>query len=249
MKYFINEAFTFILNQYIQNNEKPQLQAHDNAQMRILKTLIFIYNEIDIVNPYKTNNEKGLGGFDENIIKYGYSRNELEKFKRDVLNFYNKEVELNKNIIKEINPYLEEVEKDLIDLYYCKCIAFATSRNDIEFKKYLFTTKNEDTTVQAYNLLYSKNIKTTETYLEKALHRLDYPITFKPLLTNKLDNSIYEYFGIAKTIVDTWNQQQINSVNEQILGYAKTSLDDPELLNKINALLISRKKPKIEIVY
>ena len=79
---FVNDAINEGILNYINNINS------DDFITIIIKTLISIYGELDIINPYKTNTESGLGSFDENITKYGYKLEELSLFKQNVMNFY-----------------------------------------------------------------------------------------------------------------------------------------------------------------
>ena len=77
--FFINEAFTIGIKNYLEKNNSNDFITN------IIETLINIYGELDIINPYKTNTESGMGSFDENITKFGYSKENLSLFKQNTL--------------------------------------------------------------------------------------------------------------------------------------------------------------------
>lgn len=247
---FINEAVDFAIRDFLNNGHNPHSIKYSTFPILVIRTLILIYGEVDIINPFKTANEKGMGGFDVNLGKFGYPLKEINKFKEDFLNYYLNDKTINERVVKTKNIYLTEVEKDMIDMFFCKMKSVKVDDSEVnEFYSLLYTMDSKNTFIKSYNLLYAVDVNEVKHYYDFNMFQLNNPLTFKAIIINRLDFAIYNHFGISNDVVLSWNQEQVNSVNEQIFDYVQTSLDDPNLLNKMNHLLASRRKPKIHIVY
>ena len=247
---FINPAFQYAITEFIACKSSRHSVKYYDFYIMTIRALVFLYGEADIINSYKTMNEKGMGGFDVNVNKYGYPLSEINQFKIDFLNYYNIDMAEKRTIVKEKNKFLIEVEKDLIDMFFLKMQARALSTADINnFYAMLFTMDSANAYIKSFNLLTATDEYAVQNYFKIKLFQYENKIDFKAIIVNKLDMAIYNHFGIASDIVDKWTQSQVDYVNAQIFDYVKTSYDDPDLLNKMNQLLITRRKPKIEIIY
>ena len=95
---FINEGISNLLKKYLDSKDNPQSVNCNSFFSIIVQTLIFIYGELDILNPYQTNNPSGLS---TNLTKYGFSEKLYNEFIEQILIFYkneNKSSFLNKSL-------------------------------------------------------------------------------------------------------------------------------------------------------
>ncbi len=141
---FINKAFDEVINLYLEGTSKH------NFLVEVIKTLELIYNRLDIENPYIAKDETL---FDNNLLKFGYSKDKLTQFKMDFLLCY-------ENISNDIKPneYVVKLEKALIDMYLAK-----KSKNTIPedkekaFLDILYTPLSSDEIKISYNYLHSSD--------------------------------------------------------------------------------------------
>ena len=109
---FINEAFTKAINDYLSSVENPKGVVYNSFLVIVIRLLIVLYSELDIVNPMVINDEELLKN---NLAKYGYSKNDLEMFLSDLQVYYDIEKENENKMIKIQNPYFITIQKELID--------------------------------------------------------------------------------------------------------------------------------------
>lgn len=198
---FINEAINEGILNYLNNAN------NDDFITIIIKTLISIYGELDIINPYKTNTESGLGSFDENITKFGYSLEELSLFKQNVMNFY-----LTKNEMP--NKYFNEIEKQLIDMYFCR-ISSIDKKGEDSFKTLI---QFEGTNL---NMIYSINKEEIKRYFDYKNKMLNTNINYIVIENNTLNKEAYEILGYSYDNIISMNEQQLFDINNKVFEYFK----------------------------
>ena len=129
--YFVNEAFEKAINDYLESKNKQESILYNSFLVVVIRMLINIYSELDIINPFSIKNEDAL---DENLMKYGATITEINNLKRLIDGFY-KIYKKNMNVVdKEDNIYFIEVQKCLIDLFTIKRVNFGVT--DEEQKKF-----------------------------------------------------------------------------------------------------------------
>lgn len=198
---FINEAInTGILN-YLNN-----INNGDFITI-IIRTLISIYGELDIINPYKTNTESGLGSFDENITKFGYSIENLSLFKQNVINFY-----LTKNT--KPNKYFNIIEKSLIDMYFCKINSINKSDENSFVNLIQFEGSN-------LNTMYSTDKEEIRRYYDYKNKMLSTNIKYTALENNTLNKEAYEILGYSYDDIIKMNDEQLCDINNKVFEYFK----------------------------
>ena len=77
--FFINEAFETAINDYLKSKDKPESVLYNSFLVVVIRILINIYGELDIINPYQIKNENI---FDNNLLKYGSKKEEIDNLKR-----------------------------------------------------------------------------------------------------------------------------------------------------------------------
>ncbi len=123
-KTFINEAIGESIQNYLTYKNNPNREEFNTFLVVVIRTLTLIYGELDIVNPYRTNNERG---FDENLKKFGYSEEQLVEFKKEMLSFYQNKA--NDEICKELFVSLQE---KLVDMFALRKSHVLVSDEEIE---------------------------------------------------------------------------------------------------------------------
>lgn len=196
---FINEAInTGILN-YLNNVNG------DEFITIVIKSLVSIYGELDIINPYKTNTESGLGSFDENITKFGYSSEELSLFKQNVMNFY-----LTKNDMP--NKYFNIIEKQLIDMYFYKISSVVKNNADSFVNLIQFEGSN-------LNTVYSADKEEIKRYYDYKKKMLNTSIKYTAVENNTLNKEAYEILGYSYDNIASMNEDQLYDINNKVFEY------------------------------
>ena len=248
---FVNEAMSNAINNYFKYKDQPNRLGFNTFDVVVARVIVWLYGELDITNCIKTMNEHGMGGFDMNICKFGYPQEELVKFKDNFQKYY--EIDLkNRNLaIKEKNPYMDIVQKNLVDMFFYKKKMMNLDNNQTkEFYDFLFSIKSNDFYKQTQALLMSEDPYDIVYYFNLKMFRFDNHYSFYLYKLDVLDMAIYDFFNVPSEDVEQFSQKQINSVNSQIYGYYQIDESDPNKVDKlIAAINNTKKKPKIEIEY
>jgi len=247
---FINNAINDSIIMYYQAKEKPHSVEFNSFMVTVMRMIVLLYGELDITNCYHTKNEKGMGGFDTNITKYGYPPAKLEKFKENFEKYYEFDMRQRKLHIKRKNPYFNAVQKSLIDMMFAKNKRSPLDANQAqEFYNMLFTANSVDFYRRTFAILTAVNPYDVDEYFRKNMFMLSNKITIKPIRRRILSDDIYNFFGIKKELFDSFTQKQIDSVNKQIYDYYQVDPYDYQKEDKLRiAIAQAKKRPNIRIV-
>ncbi len=158
--YFINEAFDKAIKDYIQSKDKKDGVLYNSFLVVLIRKLSIIYNELDIVIPFEKQDEKL---FDANILKYGYSHNDLILFKNTIQLFYNNE---KNNIVPNTEFIL--IEKMLINMFMLKKVNFEiTLEEEKSFKELLYSPFSSNELIISYNYLHASDENEIISYFDE----------------------------------------------------------------------------------
>ena len=94
---FINEAFSKAISNYLSSADQPQGILYNSFLVVIIRLLINIYSELDIVNPMVVNDEELLI---TNLSKYGYEKENIKLFLSKIQLYYDLEKENEQKVVK-----------------------------------------------------------------------------------------------------------------------------------------------------
>ena len=247
---FINNAINDSIIMYYQAKEKPTSVDFNTFMVTVMRMIVLLYGELDITNCYHTKNERGMGGFDTNITKYGYPQKKLELFKKNFENYYEFDMKQRKLHIKRKNPYFNLVQKNLIDMMFAKNKRSPLdSKQAQEFYNMLFTANSIDFYRRTFALLTATDPFEVDEYFRKNMFMLSNKIKIEPIKRRILGQDIYDFFGIKKDIFEKLNQRQIDNINKQIYDYYQVDAKDYQKENKLRlAISTAKKRPNIRIV-
>ena len=225
---FVNEAINEGITNFVEGKNPEDFTTI------IISTLVNIYGQLDIVNPYKTKSEKS---FDSNITKFGYTKEDLSLFKQNVLNFY-----LSKD--EKPNKYFNKVEKQLIDMFFIKMNKMQLSESDINtFNSYI---QYEGTKL---NDIYSANKKEIKKYYNYKNKFRSFNINYKLEEQNKLNKEAYETLGYSYDNIVNMSDQELVLINQKVFDYYNidaSSADKYQRLNQAVAYFKQFPKKKVE---
>ena len=75
---FVNIAIQDAIETYMNYKQTTDNEMFFSFPVMVIRTLIAIYGELDIINPYRTKNEDRMGGLDENLTKFGFPTSSLK---------------------------------------------------------------------------------------------------------------------------------------------------------------------------
>ena len=235
--YFVNEAFEKAINDYLESKNKQESILYNSFLVVVIRMLINIYSELDIINPFSIKNEDAL---DENLMKYGATITEINNLKRLIDGFY-KIYKKNMNVVdKEDNIYFIEVQKCLIDLFTIKRVNFGViDEEQKNFFELLYTPGCPNAYRISINYKYADDpYEIAEYYKQKlTIDSKKENVPEKQLL----EFDVYKQFNISVADLSKMNNDEVKNLNKQIYD----SLDISE--NAINKDYLL--KEKLEAIY
>ena len=243
MQVFINEAFTKAINDYLKSVEQPKSVVYNSFLVVVIRLLIIMYSELDIVNPMVINDEDLLKN---NLAKYGYSKNNLDSFFSDLQVYYELEKDNENKTIKVKNPYFITVQKELIDMLIAKKLNFHLKEKEVQdFYSLLYTPYSRNPLQVSYNFLMADDVLEIDNYFKKQMKENVKVVV--PREKHYLNVKAYELLNYSMDQINNMDANEIDRVNHQVYDYFKireNAINKEYLLDKaIEA--IEREKNKV----
>ena len=243
MQVFINEAFTKAINDYLKSVEQPKGVVYNSFLVVVIRLLIIMYSELDIVNPMVINDEDLLKN---NLAKYGYSKNNLDIFFSDLQVYYELEKDNENKTIKVKNPYFITVQKELIDMLIAKKLNFHLKEKEVQdFYSLLYTPYSKNPLQVSYNFLIADDVLEIDNYFKKQMKENVKVVV--PREKHYLNVKAYELLNYSMDQINNMDANEIDRVNHQVYDYFKireNAINKEYLLDKaIEA--IEREKNKV----
>ena len=217
MKVFINEAFTKAINDYLNSVDNPKGIVYNSFLVVVIRLLIIIYSELDIVNPMVINDEELLKN---NLAKYGYSKNSLDIFFSDLQVYYDFEKDNENKIIKIKNPYFIEVQKELIDMFIAKKMNYNLKEKEVkDFYGLLYTPYSINPLQVSYNFLMADDVLEIDNYFKKQMKENVKVVV--PREKHYLNVKAYELLNYSMDQINNMDASEIDRVNHQVYDYFK----------------------------
>ena len=243
MQVFINEAFTKAINDYLKSVEQPKSVVYNSFLVVVIRLLIIMYSELDIVNPMVINDEDLLKN---NLAKYGYSKNNLDIFFSDLQVYYELAKDNENKTIKVKNPYFITVQKELIDMLIAKKLNFHLKEKEVQdFYSLLYTPYSKNPLQVSYNFLMADDVLEIDNYFKKQMKENVKVVV--PREKHYLNVKAYELLNYSMDQINNMDANEIDRVNHQVYDYFKireNAINKEYLLDKaIEA--IEREKNKV----
>ena len=210
--YFINEALDKAINDYMSSKDKKEGVLYNSFLVVVIRMLISIYGELDIINPYQIKNEDALRN---NLMKYGASKENIDNLFELISNFYLIERRNSLAIKREENTYFIKVQKTLIDLFNLKRLNFDLSENESkDFFDLLYTPGTSNALRQSYNYLNASDIYEVASYYQnKMLEEKEPELTDEK---NLLKFDIYKLFNVSIADISKMSAKDVDKLNKEI---------------------------------
>lgn len=244
---FVNEAFTKAIDDYLKNADNVQGIIYNSFLVVVVRMLVCIYSELDIVNPLVIGDEELLY---KNLTKFGYSRDSLNIFFSNLQLYYDISQRNQQNSQKEKNPYFEFVQKDLIDMFIVKKVNFYLTEEEVKtFYDLLYTPFSKNPLRVSYNFLMctinNTDVMEIDNYFK--IQMRDNIKVIKPQEKHYLNVKAYEILNYSMDDLNKMDSNELERVNHQVYDYFKireNAINKEYLLEKaIEA--IEREKNKV----
>ena len=218
---FVNEAFTKAVDDYLKSSDNPQGVTYNSFLVVVVRMLICIYSELDIVNPMVVGDEDLLY---KNLMKFGYLRDSLGIFFSNLQQYYDiaKDNERSDNKIK--NPYFITVQKDLVDMFIAKKLNFYLTEEEVrEFYDLLYTPYSKNPLRVSYNFLASSvngnDVMEVDNYFKSQMR--DNVKVIKPQEKHYLNVKAYELLNYSMDDLNKMDSNELDRLNHQVYDYFK----------------------------
>lgn len=209
---FISPEFSLAIQNYLATKDQP-LTGNLSFPVIIIRTLVFIYGELDIINPYITKNENMLGGFDSNLTKYGINIQDINDFKIAFNNFFKTQ-----NIQNGVNNSFIKVEEYLIKMFFKKMKVMHLNNDDLQkFSSYICLSSNA--ILKDYYTLYASGTNELEHFFKSQLFLIKHDFNLVKSKKNLLYLDAYVLLGYSKNQVMLMNDEELNKLNEQVYSF------------------------------
>lgn len=228
---FINEAFDLALKRYIDYKEKRNYLYASDFLVYVVIVLIYIYDDADIINPYKTKEEKV---WENNLLKYGLSKKNVDKLIDDLSNYYKTDLINKDNKYKDKNPFFSYIQEDLIDAFIQKYKAEKMGNVELDnFKKLLFLPDSSSQFQRDMNKIMAVNEDEVDNYYKAKIYELNNVLSFDLVKRTLLAPEVYKAFNLDNDKIDSLSKEDLNLINKRIINYFKMSPIEPNLNEKL----------------
>ncbi len=214
---FINEAFNQAINDYLKSVEQPKGVIYNSFLVIVIRMLIVLYSELDIVNPLVINDEDLLKS---NLTKYGFSKYQLDIFFSDLQVYYDIEKEQKDKIVKKPNPYFISVQKLLIDMLIAKKLNFQLKEKEVQdFYNLLYTPYSPNPLQVSYNFLMAEDVLEIDRYFRQQMKE-----NVKQVKTREkhyLNVKAYELLNYSMNDLYQMDANEVDKINSQVYDYFK----------------------------
>lgn len=214
---FINEAFTKAINDYLKSVEQPKGVVYNSFLVIVIRMLIILYSELDIVNPLVINDEELLKS---NLTKYGFSSEKINIFFSELQLYYDIEKEQTYKMIKKSNPYFISVQKLLIDMLIAKKLNFQLREKEVkDFYNLLYTPYSPNPLQVSYNFLMAEDVLEIDKYFKQQMKE-----NVKQVKTREkhyLNVKAYELLNYSMNDLYQMDANEVDKINHQVYDYFK----------------------------
>ena len=163
-KVFINNSFTKAIDDYLKSSDNVQGVMYNSFLVVVIRMLVAIYSELDIINPKIIDDEDLLK---ENLAKFGYDKSDVLVFLSNIQLFWDFENENDKRKVKKKNPYFILIQKELVDMLIKKKLNFYLTEAEVrEFYDLLYTPYSKNPLRVSYNFLQASDVMEVDKYFK-----------------------------------------------------------------------------------
>ena len=211
--YFINDSISNGISNYLLIKQGKDYDKAHIFEVYVIRCLCKIYGDLNILNPYRINNENS---FKSNLIMYGLKVSEMEEFV-SLMEEYSKWLNSEKQVGK--TNITSKIEILLINMLIYRNKSIKFSDEEIQFfDKFFDPTNNNFATL--HNLI-TKDVSIIPMYWNRKKSLLGGDIKFKLIRKDLLSSSTYNKYGLDKETLENMSEEKVRNINNRILEKEK----------------------------
>lgn len=216
-KVFINNSFTKAIDDYLKSSDNVQGVMYNSFLVVVIRMLVAIYSELDIINPKIIDDEDLLK---ENLAKFGYDKSDVLVFLSNIQLFWDFENENDKRKVKKKNPYFILIQKELVDMLIKKKLNFYLTEAEVrEFYDLLYTPYSKNPLRVSYNFLQASDVMEVDKYFKVQMKNNVKVIL--PKEKHLLNTKAYEILNYSFDNVKNLESSEVDKINSQVYDYFK----------------------------
>ena len=224
-EYFINIAFDTAIKNYIANKSNPNNIIYNSFLVVVIRILVLIYGEADLLNPYYLNNEIA---FLNNLGKYGLTKSDIVVFKDELFNFYKLSLMNNKQEIKQKNPYFQNILKILVDMFITKKKSTTVTFEEEEtFLDLAYTSHTTDYYRISDNYYMSEDPNYIEKYYYSKINEMDVTKDLSSTINMNLNLEALKYVGVNLSNISNMSKQELINAQQKAYNYFEVDASKP----------------------
>ncbi len=208
MKIFVNEAINNGIFNYLNYVNNKPLNNENVYEFFVIKVLICIFGEINIVNPYKLGKEES---FKSNLLLFGSNKKEVELFIK-LMDDYNKWLH-SPTVVKKTN-IPNKISAILINMILLKSLKQEISDKDIALFDSFFAPIDGDM-FKIQNLIIDDKKETPKLWHRKR-GQLVGSLNLEIIPPDLLSANDYVRYGLSLTEVKQLSNLKIREINAKI---------------------------------
>ncbi len=229
-KPFINLAVSQAIENYLKYKDKKDDPMFWSFLVVVIRSLIFIYGELDIINPYITQNEHNMGGFDSNLSKYGFSLEKIQDFENQFLEFQKQEKEN-----QFPNFAFIMIQKYLIQMFFLKQRTMHMEKQVTdEFKSFLYLNEVTNPFMIQDRDKYIKDKNELNYYFNSIRYDYSHNFSLEELRRSVLIPESYMLAGYNFNQIMALNDIELRNVNLRVYNFFRVN---PNLEDRDDLLL------------
>ena len=232
---FINDAITYAINKYLDNKNFPDGRDFNTFLVIVIRTLVFINGELDIVNPIRVND---VNSFYNNLSKFGLERDIIDDLTKQMLLYYQ-----NENNTEVLRQSFLRIQKILVDMFIKKKTKVSLSDDELKAFKNCLYTKDD---INPYKrTLYDKLMLDNNeiiNYLNSKLFLMEHNFVFTEYKDIALSKEAYQIAGFNPTEVFNMSEKDIRNVNNKVFHFFRIRDRDLNKRKRVEEAVLYYKK-------
>ncbi|MDD4188054.1 MAG: hypothetical protein PHX04_04810 [Bacilli bacterium] len=208
MEIFINKAIQNGITNYLNFINNKQINKVNLFEFYVVKILVQIYGEINIINPFKLGKEKS---FIINLQIFGIKEDQANLFIKYMEEY---DIWLNSSTSFPKNDITIKISKLLINMIMTKSINHPINIEDIEVFDSFFNPTNKELII--INELTNKDQFLISKLWKRKKSQFNKGLIFEEILPNLLSIDIYIKYGLSINEVKQLSNLKIEEINDKI---------------------------------
>ena len=206
---FINQSISYGISNYMLIKQGKDYDKAHIFEVYIIRCLCKIYGDLNIINPYRINNENS---FKSNLIMYGLKLSQMEEF-INLMEEYS--IWLNSEKLVGKTDITSKIEIILINMIIERNKHIRFNEDEIKFfDKYFDPINNNFATLHD---LITKDVSIIPMYWNRKKSLLGGNIKFRLIRNDLLSSSTYDKYGLDRETLEKMSEEKVRNINNRIL--------------------------------